>query len=120
MRAGGLKAWQGSGRGMGAIDSVRAVTLKEQIENGAPVFDVRKDGEFETSHIPSAKHTSLECINKHLDECPKDKPFDIHCAGGYRSVIAASILKSRGIHNGIDVAGGFKAIKEADIAIEIQ
>ena len=114
---GGLEAWQESGREIDTMESVSAITLKEQIENGAPVFDVRKDGEFETSHIPSAKHTSLEFINKHLDEFPKDKPFYIHCAGGYRSVIAASILKSRGIHNGIDVAGGFKAIKEVNITV---
>jgi hydroxyacylglutathione hydrolase len=68
--------------------------------------------------IVNATHTSLEFINQYLNEFPSDKPFYIHCAGGYRSVIANSILKSRGIHNGIDVAGGFKAIKEAGIAVE--
>jgi rhodanese-related sulfurtransferase len=50
-------------------------------------------------------------------EFPKNKPFYIHCAGGYRSMIASSILKSRGIHNLIDVKGGFKAIQEAGISI---
>ena len=114
---GGIAAWIASGREIDTMESVNAQTLKDQIANGAPVFDVRKEAEFETNHIPSAKHASLEFINKHLNDFPKDKPFYIHCAGGYRSVIAVSILKSRGIHNGIDVAGGFKAIKEVDIAL---
>jgi len=51
-----------------------------------------------------------------LAEFPKDKNFYLHCAGGYRSVIAASILKSRGFHNIIDVAGGFGAIRHTGLA----
>ena len=62
-----------------------------------------------------AKHSPLNYINDYFDTFPKDKTFYIHCAGGYRSMIAASILKSRGFHNFIDVAGGFKAIQEAAI-----
>ena len=53
--------------------------------------------------------------NDHLVEFPQDGEFYLHCAGGYRSMIAASILKSRGIHNAIDVQGGYDAIKETDI-----
>ncbi|GEQ86112.1 MBL fold metallo-hydrolase [Patiriisocius marinistellae] len=114
---GGMQAWKSSGREVASMKSVSAQTLKEQIDNGAPVFDVRKDGEFENSHIPQAKHASLEFLNDHLNDFPKDEPFYVHCAGGYRSVIAASILKARGIHNVIDVAGGFKAIKETEIKL---
>ncbi|EDM43467.1 metallo-beta-lactamase superfamily protein [unidentified eubacterium SCB49] len=114
---GGIEAWKNAGKETASMLSVSASTLKEKISEGAPVFDVRKDGEYKNAHIPNATHTSLEIINSHLNAFPKDKPFYVHCAGGYRSVIAASILKSRGIHNVIDVAGGFKAIKEAEIAI---
>ncbi|PVW16381.1 MBL fold metallo-hydrolase [Marixanthomonas spongiae] len=114
---GGIQAWQQAGKGVDSMQSVSAETLKEKLNNQVPVFDVRKDSEFETAHILAAKHTSLSRINDHLEDYPSKEPFYVHCAGGYRSVIAASILKSRGIHNAIDVAGGFKAIKEAGIEI---
>ena len=112
---GGIDAWIAAGKETDSMESVPASTLKDKLEQDAEVFDVRKDGEWEGAHIPSAKHASLEFINEHLSKFPKEKPFYVHCAGGYRSVIAASILKARGYHNVIDVAGGFKAIKEAGI-----
>lgn len=114
---GGITSWKNAEKETDSMQSVSADTLASQITKGAPVFDVRKDGEFESSHIPNAIHTSLEIINQHLKKFPKENPFYIHCAGGYRSVIAASILKSRGIHNAIDVAGGFGAIKNANIEL---
>lgn len=114
---GGMEAWKQSGHEVSTLQTVSASVLKEKIAKGAPVFDVRKQSEYENAHIPVAKHTSLEFINEHLKEFPKEQPFYVHCAGGYRSVIAASILKSRGIHNVIDVTGGFKAIKEAEIEV---
>jgi rhodanese-related sulfurtransferase len=78
---------------------------------------VRKDGEFLFEHIQGATHTPLDFINDHLGAFPKKGTFFMHCAGGYRSVIAASMLKKRGIHNIIDVKGGFKAIKETNITL---
>ena len=80
-----------------------------------PLFDVRKLGEFQSEHVVNANHTPLSEINDHLAGYPDNETFYVHCAGGYRSMIAASILKSRGIHNLIDVQGGFKAIKEAGV-----
>ena len=59
----------------------------------------------------NANNTPLDFLNDHMAEFPKDDTFYVHCAGGYRSVIAASILKSRGIHNLVDIAGGFAEIK---------
>ncbi|RFN57588.1 MBL fold metallo-hydrolase [Marixanthomonas ophiurae] len=114
---GGIEAWQQADKEVDSMQSVSATVLKEKIKEHVPVFDVRKDGEYSSAHIPNAKHTSLSLINEYLSDYPTKEPFYVHCAGGYRSVIAASILKSRGIHNVIDVAGGFKAIKEADIEI---
>jgi len=81
------------------------------------IFDVRKPGEFTAEHVVDANNTPLDFLNNHLSEFPAGKTFYLHCAGGYRSIIAASILKSRGIHNLIDIAGGFKAMKEANIPI---
>ena len=80
------------------------------------ILDVRKDGEYKSAHIEDAQHFALDFINEHMSEVTKDKKYHIHCAGGYRSVIAASILKSRGFHNLVDVAGGFDAIKTTDLS----
>ena len=114
---GGIEAWMASGREIDTLESVSATTFKNKLESAVPVFDVRNDGEFVGSHIPTAVHTPLGQINDYLNDYPENEPFYVHCAGGYRSVIAASILKSRGIHNVIDVAGGFKAIKESGIKV---
>ncbi|QNJ99136.1 MBL fold metallo-hydrolase [Constantimarinum furrinae] len=114
---GGITTWQEAGKEIDTLESVAADTLKSRLRDNVPVFDVRNDGEYAAAHLPRAAHTPLGEINHHLDSYPDDKPFYVHCAGGYRSVIAASILKSRGIHNVIDVAGGFKAIKDAGIEI---
>ncbi|TPN87459.1 MBL fold metallo-hydrolase [Aquimarina algicola] len=113
---GGFDAWKKASKEYDTITSIPAKETKESIEtNEIPVFDVRKESEFTAEHVADAYNTPLDFINDYLIQFPGDKTFYIHCAGGYRSVIAASILKSRGIHNFIDIAGGFGAIKEADI-----
>lgn len=114
--AGGIDAWIEAGKETDSIESIAAETFKSQLNSESLVFDVRKINEFESEHIPQAKLTPLDYINEHLTEFPKDKPYYLHCAGGYRSVIAASILKSRGYHGMINVEGGFNAIKKAGVA----
>ena len=79
------------------------------------VLDVRKPGEFQAEHIEDAQSLPLDYISENMDKVDKDTTYHVHCAGGYRSMIAASILKSRGFHNLVDIAGGFKAISETDI-----
>lgn len=115
---GGVAAWEKAGKEIDTLTSVSAETLKEKMQSNVPIVDVRNDGEYNTAHIPQAQHAPLGFLNDYLDGLPENEPFYLHCAGGYRSVIAASILKSRGIHNVVDVAGGFKAIKEAGIPVE--
>ncbi|QDO95555.1 MBL fold metallo-hydrolase [Formosa sediminum] len=116
--AGGFEAWKSAGKEFDTISSISAEVFKTRLETeNVEVFDVRKDAEYTSEHIENAKNASLEFINDYLSEIPKDTPFYVHCAGGYRSVIAASILKSRGYHNLIDVAGGMKAIREAGIPL---
>lgn len=115
---GGFEAWKNASKEYDTVSSVPASTLKEALESAEiPVFDVRKEGEYLSEHVINAHHTPLDYINKHLAEFPDEDTFYVHCAGGYRSMIAASILKSRGIHNLIDVQGGFKAIKEEGIEV---
>jgi hydroxyacylglutathione hydrolase len=113
---GGFNAWKAAGKEYDSITSVPAQALAKEYENSeVSIFDVRKPTEFLSEHVEGASNAPLDYLNDHLAEFPQDKPFYIHCAGGYRSVIAASILKSRGIHNLIDVAGGFKAIGETSL-----
>ena len=112
---GSFEAWKSSGKEIDTLESVSAQTLEEKINEDALVFDVRKLGEFTSEHIEIATSTPLDFLNDHITEFPKSKDFYMHCAGGYRSVIAASILKARGFHNVIDVAGGYGAIKKTGI-----
>ncbi len=115
---GGFEAWKNANMEFDTIHSVTASEIKDAIASKEmPVFDVRKEGEFEAEHVEDAQHTSLDFFNDHMTEFPSEGSFYLHCAGGYRSVIAASILKRRGIHNLIDVAGGFAALKKAGVAV---
>ncbi|SHG74074.1 MBL fold metallo-hydrolase [Flagellimonas flava] len=114
---GGLEAWEKAGKEVDTVKSISAETFKPLVAEKVPVFDVRKETEFEAEHIMDAALTPLDYLNDHLAEFPEGETFYVHCAGGYRSMIAASILKSRGIHNLVDIAGGFKAIKEAGIPV---
>ena len=114
---GGIASWQSAGKEIDSMETVSAKTLEDVLEKGMPIFDVRKQGEFSAAHVPTASHTPLSFINDYLALFPDASPFYLYCAGGYRSVIAASILKSRGIHGGINVTGGFASIKEAAITV---
>ncbi|GEC79713.1 MBL fold metallo-hydrolase [Flavobacterium aquatile] len=118
---GGFESWKNAGLEFDTVTSVSAEKLDEimkQFESNnekASVFDVRKPGEYAAEHILDVPSTPLDFINDHLSEFPKEDTFYVHCAGGYRSMIAASILKSRGYHNVVDVLGGFSAIKKTEI-----
>ncbi|MCL4119229.1 UNVERIFIED_CONTAM: hypothetical protein GTU68_015079, partial [Idotea baltica] len=79
------------------------------------LIDVRKKSEFDAEHISGALNIPLNEINQHLAQFPKDKPFVLHCAGGYRSMIAASILKQRGWDDFVDVIGGFDHLSKTKI-----
>ena len=112
---GGFDIWKNEGKEVDTLLSVSAGTLEQKISENALVFDVRKPGEYENEHIENVPSTPLDFLNNHIAEFPTDQDFYVHCAGGYRSVIAASILKARGFHKVIDVAGGYGAIKKTGI-----
>jgi len=114
---GGVAAWKEAGKEVDTVDSVTAKELKHRMEKEVPVYDVRKESEYNAEHVEDAHLTPLDFINDHLSEFPEKETFYVHCAGGYRSMIASSILKSRGIHNLVDVAGGFADIKKAEIPV---
>jgi len=112
---GGFETWKKAGMEYDTVSTVDAEVLEENMKLHVPVFDVRKPGEYASEHIVDVPSTPLDFLNEHLVQFPKNEPFYIHCAGGYRSMIAASILKSRGYHNVIDVKGGYAAIKNTNI-----
>ncbi len=113
---GGIDAWKIAGKDISTLESISAETFATRVKNGdINILDVRKDGEYNSMHLENAQHFALDFINDNMSEVTKDKAYHIHCAGGYRSVIAASILKARGFHNLVDIAGGFGAIKKTDL-----
>lgn len=110
---GGFDAWAKTGREIDTIERITASDLeKELAEKKVLLIDVRKKSEFESEHLVDAINIPMHEINQHLAEFPKDQPFILHCAGGYRSIIAGSILKQRGWDNFVDVVGGFAEIKK--------
>lgn len=114
--SGGLNAWKEAGY---ETDSIRSISPEEFAEglaaDGKIVVDSRKPGEFSGGHVENAINIPLDFVNQQLAEVPKDEDFYLHCAGGYRSVIMASILKARGYHNMINVEKGFGGIKNTSV-----
>ena len=100
---------------MDTLQSISVAVLEQKINENALVFDVRKPGEYNSEHIENVPSTPLDFLNNHIAAFPKKDDFYLHCAGGYRSVIASSILKARGFHNVIDVAGGYSEIRNTTI-----
>lgn len=112
---GGFEAWKKAGMETDQIDRVTAEQLAEiRAKNPeTPVFDVRKKSEFDSEHVLGVENAPLDIINSVMASIPKNKTVYIHCAGGYRSMIFASILRARGYDNLVDVVGGFKALKDS-------
>ena len=112
---GGLDAWKNAGLPTETLESIDASELEQQLTaEKSEVVDVRKTTEYQSEHIVDAVNRPLDDIDEIVHTFPKDH-FYLHCAGGYRSVIAASILKRNGIHNFTDVSGGFAAIRDTAI-----
>jgi hydroxyacylglutathione hydrolase len=114
---GGFEVWKASGKEVDTVDRITPAQFAETFSKDIHVIDVRKPGEFSGEHVDGAVNIPLDFINDSMAEFPKETPFTIHCAGGYRSMIAASILKSRGYHNFLEVAGGYSAISKTNVPI---
>jgi hydroxyacylglutathione hydrolase len=111
---GGFAAWEKAGKEVDNIERISVEEFAEVVKTGEnKIFDVRKKSEYSSQHVPVAENTPLNQINDYLAQFPKNERFVLHCAGGYRSMIAASILKARGYDNVVDVIGGFSAIEKS-------
>jgi hydroxyacylglutathione hydrolase len=113
---GGIEAWKAAGFETDFIHSISPEDFANQLDVKSLVVDARKPGEYEAEHVTNALNIPLDTINENFQSVPKSNDFFLHCAGGYRSVIMASILKSRGIHNIINVEKGMSGIKQTKVS----
>ena len=114
----GFDSWIEKSRLIGHVSRMDADEFSILIENkSTTIVDVRKASEFQSQHILWSQNIPLNSIEKSISSIPRDRPFVLICVGGYRSMIAASILKKNGIHNFVDIRGGFDAIKETPISL---
>jgi|MEHZ01.4.fsa_nt_MEHZ011220582.1_4 glyoxylase-like metal-dependent hydrolase (beta-lactamase superfamily II)/rhodanese-related sulfurtransferase len=113
---GGYNTWKQSKKETDTVESIDAEEFANRISKNpkAVILDVRKDGEYRSERMMSSNHIPLDDLNTRFNDLPKGDPVYIHCAGGYRSMIFSSILKKRGIHNIVDIQGGFGAIKKTE------
>ena len=114
---GGIEAWEKAGKELVTMEEVDAQELIDGLTTGeiTNVIDVRKCGEYESSHIEGVPHFSLDEIHTNVKTLDPKETYHIHCAGGYRSLIYGSIAKSYGIERVVNVLGGYGAIKQANL-----
>ncbi|MBC8155598.1 MAG: rhodanese-like domain-containing protein, partial [Bacteroidetes bacterium] len=107
---GGFAAWQQTGKEVDVIESVSPDAVAGQ--PAVPIIDVRREAEFAAERVKGAWNLPLDTINDAMDQLDRKQTYFIHCAGGYRSMIAASILRARGFNNLINIDGGLAALKQ--------
>jgi hydroxyacylglutathione hydrolase len=113
--AGGFEAWNNAGKEVDSVDRISAKEFESRFNAEAKVFDVRKDSEYAAEHVAEAFNRPLAQINDWTKDINPEEHFFLHCAGGYRSMIASSILQARGFRNFTEVEGGFKSIAETSV-----
>jgi rhodanese-related sulfurtransferase len=107
---GGFTSWLIAQKPIDKINSIAAKELKTLRYQNINIIDLRRQAEYDAGHLPEATHLSLDSIDEWSPTLDKNKVYYLHCAGGYRSVIAESILLNRGFNNLIDISGGYSAI----------
>ena len=113
---GGFDAWKKAHKEVDTVNRISASELeKNYADHGSIIFDVRKVSEYNSEHLLNAINIPLNVLKNHLAAFPKNKPFVLHCGGGYRSMIAASMLKQKGFDNFVDVVGGFSELKNTNL-----
>ena len=115
---GGIQAWKKAGKDIETLESISVEEFeKRATSEDLNVLDVRKDGEYKSTHLVGAEHFALDFINDNMNSINKQNNYYLYCAGGYRSVIAGSILKARGFDKLINVEGGFRAINNTNLPV---
>jgi len=111
---GGFEAWKNSTKEIDEIKRISPSEFAEVFNENSKVIDVRKIGEYSAEHIDNAYSRPLDTISDWVSTIDDSEHFFLHCAGGYRSMIAASILNSHGIRNFTEIEGGFNGIKKTE------
>lgn len=114
--AGGMAAWEAAGLAISTIHSISPTEFESEHQSNSVVVDARKPSEFQAEHLEGALNIALDTINYHINEVP-NFAFYLHCAGGYRSVIMASVLKRQGIHHFTNVEKGIAGIRQTKLPI---
>lgn len=116
---GGLASWKDHGFEVDKIDFISADEFAKKLNEGSieKALDVRKESEYLSEHVVGIENFPLDLIHKNFHEIDPDKEYILHCQGGYRSLIAASIFKANGVKNVIDVTGGFNRIKKTNVSL---
>ncbi|WP_090143916.1 MBL fold metallo-hydrolase, partial [Elizabethkingia anophelis] len=112
---GGLSAWQSAGKETDSVERITPEEFAQRYTEDSKIIDVRKEGEYAAEHIAEAYSRPLAYINTWIKDIDPKEHFFLHCAGGYRSMIAASILQARGYRNFTEVEGGFGKIKLTEV-----
>ncbi|HPD52889.1 MAG: MBL fold metallo-hydrolase [Bacteroidota bacterium] len=108
---GGIDSWIKAGKEVDKVHRISPAEFAAEVKIGKDVvIDVRREGEYRAEHLEEAYNKPLDFINDWFRDIAEQGHFFLHCQGGYRSMTAASILKSRGIHDFTEVGGGFAAI----------
>jgi hydroxyacylglutathione hydrolase len=115
---GGLTAWKAAGKETDSIANIDpdAFVEKAMDQLEGEILDTRKPTEFLAEHLTEATNFPLDYINNNMDKLDRDKTYYLHCGGGYRSVIAASILRARGFEHLVNIREGWKALKETELS----
>lgn len=114
---GGVEAWRAAGLDVNTMMEIDAAGFAELYGKDASInlLDVRRQSEYESQHLVGAINFPLDFINKNMSMIQREKKYYLHCAGGYRSMIAASILRSRGFNDIVNIRGGFKALSATNL-----
>lgn len=114
--AGGFSTWTQHAQTIQTVERINAETMAQEYASKPLIVDVRKKSEFDTEHVVGAINIPLNQLYQQIDRLPKETPFIVYCAGGYRSMIAASILQQNGLYHFKDVVGGYTSIAKTGIA----
>ena len=109
---GGFESWKKAGKDVDTIEQISAEDFAALYkgDKNLNVLDVRRNSEYDSEHIERIENFPLDFINKNMSKLDKEKKYFLHCAGGYRSMITSSILRSRGFDQLVDIEGGFEAL----------
>ena len=113
---GGIQTWIDAGKELDTVNRISAAQFADVVDvNKDVVVDVRRESEYAAEHVEYAYSKPLAYINEWVKDINPKEHFFLHCAGGYRSMIASSILQARGYRNFTEIDGGFKSIAETNI-----